>query len=1079
MARIPQEDLDRIKSQIDLAALVRAKGVELKPHGAADLIGRCPFHNDKTPSLVVTPEKGLWHCLGACQVGGSVVDWVMKTEGVSFRHAATILQEGKAATLLSGDKIVSQSRARKLASPLTLAADDQALLDQVTAYYHETLKKSPKALEYLRHRGLEHAEAIETFKLGYADRTLGLRLPEKTRKEGEALRTRLTALGVYRESGHEHLSGSLIIPLLDAESHTRNLYGRKVLDNLRAGTAYHLYLPGPHRGVFNPDALREREIILCESLIDALSFWVNGFKNVTTAYGVEGFTEEMLSAYLQHGVKRVLIAYDRDEAGDRAAVKLADKLMGEGLECLRVLFPQGMDANEYIQRMKPAEKSLRALLQGAEWMGKRLETLALPSGERVDTETGEVLGVVPADLLARVQARYPHLQAAQQTLIAGMWERRRNSLGPDTPLPPYPVADESAAFPSSSLATTPLASPVDQGPEPEAHAEPVNAPAGPHMPTLPHTLQGEDVHVTLGDRAWRVRGLARNISYEVLKVNLRVLVGGAFYLDTLDFYSAKGREVFAARAAAEVKRDADILKRDLGRLLNFLEALQAERIPALLKPKAAAYTMTQEEEEEALALARAPDLPARLIEDLTACGYLGEDIAKLTAYIAATSRKLSDPLSIIIQSSSASGKSSLMDAVLSLIPAEDKLELSALTGQALFYMEKDALRHKLLSVSEDGGMAEAGYALKNLITDKKLVKASPGKDPQTGKMVTQRYEAEGPTAVIVSSTAAEIEPELQNRCLILTLCEDKAQTEAILSQQRYLETLEGKKEKKKREVVRRRHHNFQRLLRHLEVVNPFAPFLRFSAEQSRLRRDQTKYLGLMRALALLNQHQRPLRQDGDMGEYVEVTLADVATANRLCAEVLGRTLDELAPQTRRLLILLTDLNQRLATEGPLDIAQVRFTRWDIRKATGWGHSQLAVHLTRLVALEYLIVHRGRSGLFEYELLYRGEGDDGGAFVLGLIDVEELQKKMNGHAYDSQVPGVNATRPGGFRGGSGRVPAPFREGGRTLSPNHGKGQREGNVLIPENAYGSRASASHRNGKETAHPLVAPLAAIGGV
>jgi hypothetical protein len=392
-------------------------------------------------------------------------------------------------------------------------------------------------------------------------------------------------------------------------------------------------------------------------------------------------------------------------------------------------------------------------------------------------------------------------------------------------------------------------------------------------------------------------------------------------------------------------------------------------------------------------------------------------------------------------------------------------------------MEKDALRHKLLSVAEDGGMAEAGYALKNLITDKKLVKASPGKDPQTGKMVTQRYEAEGPTAVIVSSTAAEIEPELQNRCLILTLCEDKAQTEAILSQQRYLETLEGKKEKKMREIVRRRHHNFQRLLRHLEVVNPFAPFLRFSAEQSRLRRDQTKYLGLMRALALLNQHQRPLRQDGDMGEYVEVTLSDVATANRLCTEVLGRTLDELAPQTRRLLTLLTDLNQRLATEGALELAQVRLTRFAIRKATGWGHSQLAVHLTRLVALEYLIVHRGRGGLFEYELLYRGEGDDGGAFVLGLIDVEELRQRK--HAYDSQVPGVNDLLPGGFRGGSGRVPAPFRDGGRVLSINHGKGSGEGNTPIPENAYGGLASASHRNGKKAVHPLVAPLAAIGGV
>jgi hypothetical protein len=131
----------------------------------------------------------------------------------------------------------------------------------------------------------------------------------------------------------------------------------------------------------------------------------------------------------------------------------------------------------------------------------------------------------------------------------------------------------------------------------------------------------------------------------------------------------------------------------------------------------------------------------------------------------------------------------------------------------------------------------------------------------------------------------------------------------------------------------------------------------------------------------------------------------------------------------------------------------------------------------LVALEYLVVHRGRGGLFEYELLYRGEGDDGGAFVLGLIDVEELRQKAR--TYDSQVPGVNGILPGGFRGGSGAHPAPFRDGGRVLSPNKGKGSRDGNAPIPEKAYRGKAAPSHRNGKEALHPLVAPLAAVGGV
>ena len=93
MARIPESEIERLKQEISLQRLVEARGVALKKHGS-DLIGKCPFHEDNEPSLVITPEKNLWHCLGACQTGGTVIDWVMKVEGVSFRHAAELLREG-------------------------------------------------------------------------------------------------------------------------------------------------------------------------------------------------------------------------------------------------------------------------------------------------------------------------------------------------------------------------------------------------------------------------------------------------------------------------------------------------------------------------------------------------------------------------------------------------------------------------------------------------------------------------------------------------------------------------------------------------------------------------------------------------------------------------------------------------------------------------------------------------------------------------------------------------------------------------------------------------------------------------
>ncbi|MXD13059.1 toprim domain-containing protein, partial [Escherichia coli] len=144
-------------------------------------------------------------------------------------------------------------------------------------------------------------------------------------------------------------TGSLVVPVMDLNGQIREMYGRKIGNDLRKGTALHLYLPGAHGGVWNEQALiGSSTVILCESLIDAMSFWVAGFRNVTAAYGVNGFTGEMRAALRAHGVKQVLIAYDNDPAGNEAAVKLASSLAADGIATFRVLFPAGMDANGYL-----------------------------------------------------------------------------------------------------------------------------------------------------------------------------------------------------------------------------------------------------------------------------------------------------------------------------------------------------------------------------------------------------------------------------------------------------------------------------------------------------------------------------------------------------------------------------------------------------------------------------------------------------------------------------------------------------------------------------------------------------------
>ncbi|MCL2661531.1 MAG: CHC2 zinc finger domain-containing protein [Acidobacteriaceae bacterium] len=333
MARIPEHEVERLKKEVSVQRLVEARGIKLTRHGA-DLIGKCPFHDDRTPSLVITPAKNLWHCLGACNAGGTVIDWVMKAEGVSFRHAVEMLREDYLPLAAAPVRAVKTGTVRRLPPPVERGADDRAALLQVADYYHETLKQSPEAMKYLESRGLKSSEMIGKFRLGFANRTLGYRLPARNRAAGAEIRGRLEELGILRETGHEQFNGSVVVPVFDMTGAVVEMYGRKITPNLREGTPDHLYMRGEHQGVWNEEALMaSKSIILCEALIDALTFWCAGYRNVTASYGVNGFTKDHRAALEKYGTEQVYIAYDNDEAGNKAALKLADELMGMGIEC--------------------------------------------------------------------------------------------------------------------------------------------------------------------------------------------------------------------------------------------------------------------------------------------------------------------------------------------------------------------------------------------------------------------------------------------------------------------------------------------------------------------------------------------------------------------------------------------------------------------------------------------------------------------------------------------------------------------------------------------------------------------------
>ncbi|WP_115768957.1 toprim domain-containing protein, partial [Escherichia coli] len=401
------------------------------------------------------------------------------------------------------------------------------------------------------------------------------------------------------------------------------------------GLPAHLYLPGAHGGVWNEQALiGSSTVVLCESLIDAMSFWVAGFRNVTAAYGVNGFTDEMLAAFRAHGVKQVLIAYDNDPAGNEAAVKLASSLAASGIATFRVLFPAGMDANGYLCKVSEPERAFSLLLDGA-----------VPVADVVGAES----------IAPQASAEPAHLTS----LAAG-------------------------------VATLPAAAAPAPGVSVEA------LPEGELMIALP------------GER-WTIRGLSRKPNAAAMKVNAQVLdtESGVVFADAVDMMSARSLGGYALAAAAELGLAEGDLRRSLGKVLLALEHWQAQPEPENTAPE-----MSDTDRDAALALLRDECLASRIAADMAACGVVGESTNLTAAYLAAVSRKLDRPLAVLIQSSSAAGKSSLMDAVLNLIPPEERLQYSAMTGQSLFYLGETNLQHKILAIAEEEGVRQAAYALK-------------------------------------------------------------------------------------------------------------------------------------------------------------------------------------------------------------------------------------------------------------------------------------------------------------------------------------------------------------------------------
>ncbi|QJW92553.1 hypothetical protein [Frigoriglobus tundricola] len=660
-------------------------------------------------------------------------------------------------------------------------------------------------------------------------------------------------------------------------------------------------------------------------------------------------TDDLLSAFTEFGIKRVLTTSE----------KVVEKLLAAGLEVFTVKLPLGVSVSDYAVRTKDPADALGALLRGAEWAGKGKPT-SLPvvvCTATPDAQNGTLTELLEAD----------DEPDTEETLIDN--EEDDNEKTDHELEPPQLVVEEQPPVR--------IASPVPPAPQ-----------------TDEATVSENEVVLTFGTRKYRVRGLEKNATPDVLKVNVLATNGVGMFIDTFDLYSAKHRTGFLAQTATELNVEEATVKADIGRVLLKLEELQDARLRQNQPTTTAHSEMTAADQNDALALLRDPHLLDRIVNDFA---VVGDRTNKLVGYLAAVSRKLDQPLAVLIQSTSAAGKTTLMEAVLNFCPPEDVVKYSAMTGQSLYYIGDGGLRHKILAIVEEEGAAKASYALKLLQSEGELRIASTGKEGNTGRLTTQDYHVAGPTMLFLTTTGITTDEELLNRCVVLTVQEDREQTRAIHDLQRRRQTLDGLLAANSHQNTLALHRNAQRLLKPLLVVNPYAERLTFPTTRTRTRRDHQKYLTLIRTITLLHQHQRPVRtveHNGKPVEFIEATVEDIAAANALASIVLGRCLDDLPPQTRNLLGLLDAFVNDQCRVQRVERADFRFSRRQVREATGWGDTQLKIHLKRLTELEFVGVHRDRqTNRHAYELLFAC--DDAGRVLPELLNVDELRRAEAG------------------------------------------------------------------------------------
>jgi len=335
---IEESSIERLRTSIDIVDVIGSY-IELKKSGA-NFKANCPFHGEKTPSFVVSPQKQIFHCFG-CGIGGDSIKFVMEFEKLNYPEAIEKLAS-------SYNIPLSYTKGANSAS-----TDERRVLEIVQNSYKETLHKTPNALEYIKNRGITK-ESIEHFGIGYvgSSTTILNLIKENQIPLPVAVDSGVIAQG-ERGDYYARLTDRVTFPIYNGAGAIVG-FGGRTLGNHPAK-----YINSPQTKLFNKSRLlygyylakstiySTKEVIVTEGYLDVIMLHQAGFTNAVATLGT-ALTSEHLPI-LRKGEPKVILAYDGDKAGVAAALKASKLLSASGFEGSVVLFPEGKDPADMVK----------------------------------------------------------------------------------------------------------------------------------------------------------------------------------------------------------------------------------------------------------------------------------------------------------------------------------------------------------------------------------------------------------------------------------------------------------------------------------------------------------------------------------------------------------------------------------------------------------------------------------------------------------------------------------------------------------------------------------------------------------